>query len=179
MRRSRRSGPLYLTVLSRNDSVHFWAGSSPAQPGRCFSHLRSRGSNTPIGDPSNGRAKILPLPGGEGRGEGELFPNCIVPYRFSAVIHNLPRSPFSNSAEQLVNNCAARGGVVQWTGAERFGLGFLVRPRKRMNRSTRLTSLSQILARGPNHDLATHPQVPTLDVLHYTTCDPGPTTVTL
>jgi hypothetical protein len=44
-----------------------------------------------------------------------------------------------------------------------------------MNRYTRLTSFSQTLARGLNHDLATHPQVPTFDVLHYTTCDPGRT----
>jgi hypothetical protein len=47
-----------------------------------------------------------------------------------------------------------------------------------MNSYTRWTSFSQTLARGLNQDLDTHTQVPTLDVLHYTTCDPGPFTQT-
>src|SRR4051794_5003398 len=52
-----------------------WSLGQPGAGGRLCCHLRSTGGNKPNVDLSNGRAKILPLLGGEGRGEGEFFPN--------------------------------------------------------------------------------------------------------
>src|SRR3954470_14176471 len=41
-------------------------------------------------DSENDRAKILPLPGGEGRGEGELVSNCIVPAEGERLFRTAP-----------------------------------------------------------------------------------------